>query len=109
MQTKAGGASCAFFSIYELGTFVAGQGGIKQARDALDAFRAKANASGEECLHINSQSASSDAAEFVALGLDSAANYCWYHTTGDVLNAGDNYHPPHADADARTRTHAHVD
>jgi hypothetical protein len=77
VQTKAGGPECAFFSIYELPTFVAGQGGVTQARAALDAFRAKAVAAGEKCMHISTQSGSADPAQAKALGLDSTANYCW--------------------------------
>ena len=80
VQTKPNGPKCAFFSIYEVPTFVAGQGGEAQAKAALDAFRAKAKAAGEECLHISSQGGAGSTAQAKALGLDSAANYCWYHT-----------------------------
>jgi len=97
MQATPGGPTCAFFSIYELPTFVAGQGGTAQARAALDAFRAKAKAAGEACLHIGTQSAYEDTALVKALGIDSTANYCWYHTTGNVLNNPKNFPvTPHA-------------
>ena len=84
------GPKCAFFSIYELPTFVAGQGGTAGARAALDSFRAKAKAAGVGCLHINTQSGSASVAQVKALGLDSTANYCWYHTTPQ-LNAPENF------------------
>ena len=32
-------------------------------------------------LHINTQTGAADPATVKALGLDSAGNYCWYHTT----------------------------
>ena len=77
VQTKAGGPACAFFSIYELPTFIQGQGGVTQAKAALDAFRAKAVAAGEKCMHISTQYAVADPAQVKQLGLDSTANYCW--------------------------------
>jgi len=39
-----------------------------------------AQAAGEECLHISTQGGAGSTAQAKALGLDSAANYCWYHT-----------------------------
>ena len=81
VQTKPAAPKCAYFSIYEISTFAAGMGGTAQARAALDAFRAKAVAAGEACLHINTQTGSADPATVKALGLDSTGNYCWYHTT----------------------------
>ena len=84
------GPKCAFFSIYELPTFVAGQGGTAGARAALDSFRAKAKAAGVGCLHNNTQRGSASVAQVKALGLDSTANYCWYHTTPQ-LNAPENF------------------
>ena len=97
VENQHGEDKCAFFSIYDVPTFVSGQGGIKQARAALDAFRAKAKAAGEECLHISTQGGAGSVDEAQALGLDSAANYCWYHTTGNVLNAPANFPvTPHA-------------
>lgn len=97
MQAEPGGPTCAFFSIYSLPEFISGQGGLQQARAALDSFRAKAKAAGEPCLHISTQSASEDPGTVTGLGLDSTANYCWYHTTGQVLNAPQNFPvTPHA-------------
>ena len=90
VQTKPNGPKCAFFSIYEVGTFAAGQGGEPQARAALDAFRAKAKAAGVPCLHISTQGGAGSPAQAKALGLDSAANYCWYHTT-PIMNAPENF------------------
>eukprot|EP01052_Picozoa_sp_SAG31_P041670 SAG31_NODE_6382_length_2037_cov_37.299278_2_plen_145_part_00 len=99
VQAVPGGPKCAFFSIYEVTTFVKGQGGTAKARAALDAFRAKAKAAGEDCLHISTQGGAGSTAQAKALGLDSAANYCWYHTTGSVLNAPHNFPvTPHAGA-----------
>jgi len=89
-QLKKGGPKCAFFSIYEPTTFAGQQGGVKQARAALDRFRAKAKAAGEQCLHISSQGGGGSVAETTAMGFDSTANYCWYHTT-PYLNAPDNF------------------
>ena len=97
VQTTPGGPKCAFFSIYEVPTFVAGQGGTQKARQALDAFRAKAQRAGEACLHISTQGGAGSVEQAQALGLDSSANYCWYHTTGNVLNAASNFPvTPHA-------------
>jgi hypothetical protein len=47
VQLKPDGPKCAFFSIYELPTFIGGQGGVDKVREALVSFRAKAKAAGE--------------------------------------------------------------
>lgn len=91
VQTTKGGPRCLFFSIYEISTFAGDQGGPAKARAALDSFRAKVRAAGLGCLHINSQSGSASPSTIKALGIDSTSNYCWYHTTGNVLNAPRNF------------------
>lgn len=79
-----------FFSIYELGTFIAGLGSIEAARDALDAFRAKARAAGFRDLHLNAivwgvsvlpgEVAVKDPAEIIRrLGFASVGTYAWVH------------------------------
>jgi hypothetical protein len=85
----------AYFSIYELATFVAGQGDIPSARAALDRFREKALAAGHDGLHLNGivwgiapasaspQTVAPPLPDTVALaqalGLDSVASYTWFH------------------------------
>jgi len=44
---------CPYFSIYELGTFVAGLGGIGPALEAMASLRAKTRAAGFPDLHLN--------------------------------------------------------
>jgi hypothetical protein len=97
VQTTKGGPRCLFFSIYEYGFLTGHLGGMANAKAALDNFRAKVSAAGLGCLHINSMSGAGSPADAKALGIDSSANYCWYHTTGNVLNAGRNFPvTPHA-------------
>jgi hypothetical protein len=79
-----------YFSIYELGTFVAGLGGVAQAREALDAFRAKVRAAGHPGLHLNavvwgvqvlpSELKVDDPVALARdLGLASVGSYTWIH------------------------------
>jgi hypothetical protein len=79
-----------YFSIYELGTFVAGIGGLEAAREALDRFRAKARANGLGGVHVNAilwdlsvlavEMKLSDPLRIVAeLGLSSVGSYTWLH------------------------------
>jgi hypothetical protein len=96
----------AYFSIYELSVFVAGQGGVPAARAALDRFRQKARAAGHAGLHLNGIVWGSSGSAFSALGaagtagaggsgaatplpetvalaqalgLDSVTSYTWFH------------------------------
>jgi hypothetical protein len=75
----------AYFSIYEIGTFVAGFGGdVGAARGALDRFREKARAAGVGDLHLNyvvrgAAGVSNDNRNLGRLGMDSATSYVWYH------------------------------
>lgn len=80
MSTKA--PKWAFFSIYEVGT-------VRRPRGRA-AGEAKAKAAGVPCLHISTQGGAGSPAQAKALGLDSAANYCWYHTT-PIMNAPENF------------------
>ena len=79
-----------YFSIYELETFVAGIGGMDQARDALDGFRAKTRAAGFDGLHLNAivrgvslLPVESDLPEpelmVESLGFSSVGTYTWVH------------------------------
>jgi hypothetical protein len=79
------------FSIYELATFLRGLGGVAGAREALDAFRAKARAAGLPGIHLNAivwgipvlpaeHGLDGDRNALLdALGVDSATSYCWAH------------------------------
>ncbi|MBA2480924.1 MAG: glycoside hydrolase family 99-like domain-containing protein [Planctomycetes bacterium] len=44
---------CPYFSIYELGTFIRGMGGVDGAAQAIESFRAKVRAAGFRDLHLN--------------------------------------------------------
>jgi hypothetical protein len=79
-----------YFSIYELYRFVEGMGGIKQAAEALDAFRAKAQAVGFPGIHINAvtwgvkllpgETQVTNLAQLLQeLAVDSATSYVWIH------------------------------
>jgi hypothetical protein len=79
-----------YFSIYEIGTFIAGMGGIEGAKVALDSFRARAKAAGHLGVHLNavvwgvsvlpSEVALKDPAQVVqTLGFDSVTSYVWVH------------------------------
>lgn len=79
-----------YFSIYELGTFIKGIGGLDAARDALEAFRAKVKAAGFPDLHLNaivwgvtvlpSELQLERPAEVVRhLGFSSTTSYAWVH------------------------------
>jgi hypothetical protein len=81
---------CPYFSIYEIGSFVAGYGSVPAARAALDGFRAKAKAAGFPDLHLNAvvwgrpilpgESTPADPARLVtSLGFDSITSYVWIH------------------------------
>ncbi len=85
---RIGGAP--FFSIYELGTFISGLGGLPQARAALDEFREMARRAGHPGLHLNaivwgvtvlpSELKLDDPASVVReLGVDSIGSYAWVH------------------------------
>jgi hypothetical protein len=82
------------FCIYEIGTFIAGLGGIEPARQALDEFRADARAAGFPGLHIQAILWGSIPADLSMvpgdrtqtqdntirrLGIDSLTNYQWCH------------------------------
>ncbi len=79
-----------YFSIYELGTFIAGMGGLNAARDALEDFRGRARAAGLPGIHLNavvwgihvlpSEVKLTDPAQIVAaLGFSSITSYAWVH------------------------------
>jgi len=79
-----------YFSIYEIGRFIAGLGGLEQAAEAIAAMRAKAVAAGLPGVHINivvwglsclpSEVAVRDPKAIIdALGADSATTYAWVH------------------------------
>lgn len=79
-----------YFSIYELGTFIAGLGGLPQAKEAVESFRAKARAAGLPDVHVNgvlwgvrvlpSEIGISDPEKVIReLGLSSVGSYTWIH------------------------------
>ena len=79
-----------YFSLYEIGTFVAGLGGWEAARDALDGLRDKARAAGHTNVHLNavvwglqvlpSEVPLSAPSEIISeLGFDSVTSYVWIH------------------------------
>ena len=81
---------CPYFSLYELGTFIRGLGGLAAARAALDSFRAKARAAGFSDLHLNAvvwginvlpSEIKLERKEQILseLGFNSATTYAWVH------------------------------
>jgi hypothetical protein len=85
---KLGGAP--YFSIYELGTFISGMGGLEPAREAVESFRKKTREAGFPDLHLNgilwgvrvlpSELGISDPNRVIAaLGLASVGSYTWVH------------------------------
>ncbi|MBN9391573.1 MAG: glycoside hydrolase family 99-like domain-containing protein [Chloroflexi bacterium] len=81
-----------YFSIYELGTFIEGLGGLEAAKAALDHFREYTKAQGFPDLHLNgvtwgfqvlpSEVKVEDPARIVEyLGLNSVGSYVWIHHT----------------------------
>lgn len=79
-----------YFSIYELGTFIRGMGGVDAAKAALDGFRAKVERAGLGALHLNAvvwgvqvlptENKLADPAAVVRmLGLASLTTYAWVH------------------------------
>jgi hypothetical protein len=81
---------CPYFSIYDLPTFIAGLGGISEARAALADFRAKTVAAGFEGLHLNvvlwnnaivgrEQEAANPGDLACDLGFTSVTSYVWIH------------------------------
>lgn len=79
-----------YFSIYELGTFIQGMGGLEAAKAALDSFRKRARDAGHPGLHLNAvvwgvsvlpaEIKLNDPAQAVKeLGLNSITSYVWVH------------------------------
>jgi hypothetical protein len=79
-----------YFSIYELGTFIAGVGGLEAAKRALDQFRARCRAAGFPGLHLNAilwglstrpeEVKERDPLRLVSeLGVSSVTTYAWAH------------------------------
>jgi hypothetical protein len=87
-----------FFSIYEIGAFIAGMGGLAQAKAGLESFRAKTKARGFPDLHLNAivwgfqvlptEVKVTDPAHVVTeLGFASTGSYVWIHYF-DLAKAG---------------------
>lgn len=81
---------CPWFSLYEVGTFVSGMGGLQQASDALEWFRQQVIAAGFPGLHLDllvwgfgvlpeAVTVDDDADIVRALTADSASSYVWIH------------------------------
>ncbi len=79
-----------WFSIYEVGSFVEGLGGVEEAAEALDWFREAVRAAGHPDLHLDAVvwgfgvlptavSVDSPAELMARLGFDSATSYVWLH------------------------------
>lgn len=79
-----------YFSLYELGTFIAGLGGLEAARGALDHFRSRVQEAGFPGLHLNAvvwgvavlpSEVKLDSPDEVvrALGFSSLTTYAWVH------------------------------
>ena len=78
-----------YFSIYEMGTFISGIGGVDAARKAIDGFRARAAKKGFD-VHLNgitwgvqvlpSEVKLSNPTQVIELlGVTSVGSYCWVH------------------------------
>lgn len=81
---------CPYFSIYEMGTFLRGLGGIDETRRALDFSRDAASRAGLPGLHLNmviwqlpnllsETVVAGPAARLTELGIDSITSYAWVH------------------------------
>lgn len=79
-----------YFSIYDLGTFIKGMGGLEAAREALEHFRARVKAAGFPDLHLNavvwgikvlpSEIKLESPEEVIrSLGFSSLTSYVWVH------------------------------
>lgn len=83
-------AGAPFFSLYELGSFIAGLGGVDAAADALSSFQEKVRQAGLPGVHLNailwgvqsipSQIKVHDVPAVIArLGFASVGSYAWIH------------------------------
>jgi hypothetical protein len=79
-----------WFSVYEIGNFIAGMGGVDEARDALDWFRRRVVEAGFPGLHLDAVvwgfgvlptaiTVDDPAALLTRLGFDNATSYVWIH------------------------------
>jgi hypothetical protein len=78
------------FTIYDIGRFITGMGGVAEAADTLRWFSARSRAAGYGGVHLDavmwgfsvlpSEVPQHDPAELIkALGIDSASSYVWVH------------------------------
>jgi hypothetical protein len=81
---------CPYFSIYDLGQFVATHGSVEATRKAIDAFRERVRSAGFPDLHFNAvvwgkpvlpgEKVIRDLPQLItALGFDSVTSYVWIH------------------------------
>jgi len=81
---------CPYFSIYDLGQFVAIHGSVEATRNAIDAFRERVRSAGFPDLHFNAvvwgkpvlpgEKVIRDLPQLItALGFDSVTSYVWIH------------------------------
>lgn len=79
-----------WFSLYEIGNFIAGMGGVDEARDALAWFKERVTAAGFPGLHLDAVvwgfgvlptavTVADPATLITTLGFDSATSYVWIH------------------------------
>lgn len=103
-----------WFSLYEIGNFIAGMGGVEEARDALGWFRQRVIEAGFPGLYLDAVvwgfgvlptaiTVDDPATLVTTLGFDNATSYVWVHHT-DV----ETYDFPRGDVD-RLREEAFAD
>ncbi len=79
-----------WFSLYEIGNFIAGMGGVREAREALDWFRQRVVEAGFPGLHLDAVvwgfgvlptaiTIDDPATLVTTLGFDTATSYVWIH------------------------------
>jgi Glycosyltransferase WbsX len=96
-----------YFSIYELGTFIQGLGGLKEAKHALELFNNKVKAAGFAGLHLNavvwgvqvlpSEMKLEQPRDIIdLLGFSSITSYAWVHHYD--MNGGDSFTRPYNEA-----------
>lgn len=79
-----------WFSIYEIGNFIVGMGGVDEARDALEWFRRRVVEAGFPGLHLDAVvwgfgvlptaiTVDDPASLLTTLGFDNATSYVWIH------------------------------
>lgn len=87
-----------WFSIYEIGNFIAGMGGVEEARHALEWFRTQVQRAGFPDLYLDAVvwgfgvlptaiTVDDPATLLTTLGFDNATSYVWIHHTDPETHA----------------------